>query len=398
MDTFEQSKQAAKIKVVGVGGGGGNAVNTMIARRARRRGVHRRQHRHPGARRQQGAASRSRSARRSPGLGAGANPEIGREAALESRRTRSPRRSRAPTWCSSPPAWAAAPAPARRRSSPTSPSRLGALTVGVVTKPFLFEGNRRRKQAEQGLEELQGRGRHAHHHPEPAAAHARRPERCRCSTPSSAPTRCCSTRCRASRDLIQYHGFINVDFADVKTIMSEQGLALMGTGRAARRASARIEAMQQAIARPLLEDVTHRRRHRPADQHHRRPRHDAARGERGASRWSTTRPTRRRTSSSARSSTRTCTDEVKITVIATGFQHRGDAVRRPGPAPAHAVTRPAAVAPAEPAVLGPVRARATTPDPRPLAPTRHLQEKSLPLDEDQFDIPTFLRRQGQGDL
>ena len=90
-------------------------------------------------------------------------------------------------------------------------------------------------------------------------------------------------------------------------------------------------------------------------------------------------------------------DEVKITIIATGFQHR-DAVRRPGPAPAHAVTRPAAVAPAEPAVLGPVRARATTPEPRPLAPTRPLKEPSLPLDEDQFDIPTFLRRQGQGDL
>ena len=87
---------------------------------------------------------------------------------------------------------------------------------------------------------------------------------------------------------------------------------------------------------------------------------------------------------------------MKITVIATGFQHR-DAVRRPGPAPAHAVTRPAA-APAEPAVLGPVRARATTPEPRPLASTRPLKEPSLPLDEDQFDIPTFLRRQGQGEL
>ena len=56
-------------------------------------------------------------------------------------------------------------------------------------------------------------------------------------------------------------------------------------------------------------------------------------------------------------------------------------------------------APAETAVLGPVRApRATTPEPRPLAPTRPLKEPSLPLDEDQFDIPTFLRRQGQGDF
>ena len=58
-----------------------------------------------------------------------------------------------------------------------------------------------------------------------------------------------------------------------------------------------------------------------------------------------------------------------------------------------------APAAAEPVVLGPVRApRATSPDPRPLAPTRPVKEPSLPLDEDQFDIPTFLRRQGQGDF
>ena len=62
------------------------------------------------------------------------------------------------------------------------------------------------------------------------------------------------------------------------------------------------------------------------------------------------------------------------------------------------MTRPAA-APAEPAVHGPARAtRATTPEPRPLAPGRPVKEPALPLDEDQFDIPTFLRRQGQGDF
>ncbi len=56
-------------------------------------------------------------------------------------------------------------------------------------------------------------------------------------------------------DLIQYHGYINVDFADVKTIMSEQGLALMGTGRASGEKRA-LRAMEQAISSPLLEDVT----------------------------------------------------------------------------------------------------------------------------------------------
>ena len=95
------------------------------------------------------------------------------------------------------------------------------------------------------------------------------------------------------------------------------------------------------------------------------------------------------------SSTRTCSDEVKITIIATGFQHRGAEVRRQAPAATHVPTRPAAAAPAETAALGPARAsRATAPEPRPLAPTRPLKEPSLPLDEDQFDIPTFLRRQG----
>ncbi len=155
MDTFDQKQAAAKIRVVGVGGGGCNAVNTMIAAKPRAGGLHRRQHRHPGAGGQQGADARSRSAPTlTKGLGAGANPEMGREAALESQGRRSPRRSRARTWCSSPRAWAAAPAPARRRSSPTSPRAWAALTVGVVTKPFLFEGNKRRKQAEQGLVEL----------------------------------------------------------------------------------------------------------------------------------------------------------------------------------------------------------------------------------------------------
>ena len=92
-------------------------------------------------------------------------------------------------------------------------------------------------------------------------------------------------------------------------------------------------------------------------------------------------------------------DEVKITIIATGFQHRGAEVRRAAPVATHVSTRQAAPAPAEPVVLGPVRApRATSPDPRPLAPTRPVKEPSLPLDEDQFDIPTFLRRQGQGDF
>ena len=122
MDQFDDGKQAAKIKVIGVGGGGGNAVNTMIA--AGLDGVD-----FIAANTDCQALEANMAPTKiqlgddlTKGLGAGANPEIGREAALESTRRRSPSCSRAPTWSSSPPAWAAAPAPARRRSSPRSPA------------------------------------------------------------------------------------------------------------------------------------------------------------------------------------------------------------------------------------------------------------------------------------
>ena len=81
------------------------------------------------------------------GLGAGANPEIGTRRRAGGRLARRRGAAAAPTWCSSPPAWAAAPARARRRSSPRSRATCGALTVGVVTKPFAFEGSQRKKKA-----------------------------------------------------------------------------------------------------------------------------------------------------------------------------------------------------------------------------------------------------------
>jgi cell division protein FtsZ len=195
-------------------------------------------------------------------------------------------------------------------------------------------------------------------------------------------------------DLIQYHGYINVDFADVKTIMSDRGHALMGTGRASGDKRA-VTAMQQAIASPLLEDVqidgatglliniTGGRDMTLQEVNEALTLvHDAADEEAEIIFGSLIDDN--------------VTDEVKITIIATGFQHRD--ARRPAQAPAHAVaTRPAAAPEAAPA-HAPVRSRATAPEPRPLASTRPLKEPTLPMDEDQFDIPTFLRRQGQGDV
>ena len=142
------------MKVVGVGGGGGNAVNRMIeeqldgvefisvntdaqalAHLQVRRQDPDRQEAHARTRRRRAARDRP------PGHRG------------ESRRGRA-RRSRAPTWSSSPAAWAAAPAPARRPIIAQLAREAGALTVGIVTKPFLFEGRKRMRQAEQGIAEM----------------------------------------------------------------------------------------------------------------------------------------------------------------------------------------------------------------------------------------------------
>ena len=75
---------------------------------------------------------------------------------------------------------------------------LGALTIGVVTRPFTFEGRRRANQAETGIAQPARGGRHPHRHPQRPAAVDQRPRASRCSTPSAAPTRCCSPVSRAS--------------------------------------------------------------------------------------------------------------------------------------------------------------------------------------------------------
>src|SRR3954462_3782866 len=253
MDGFDQSKQAAKIRVVGVGGGGSNAVNTMIAANldrvdfiAANTDIQALVNNKAPVRIQIGQTL-------TKGLGAGANPEIGREAALESREQIAAALAGAdmvfvPAGMGGGPGTGAAPIIADIAKSQ------GALTVAVVTKPFLFEGNKRRKQAEQGLVELKA-----------AVDTVITIPNQRLLTLSEKSIPLLETFKKADEvllnavqgisDLIQYHGYINVDFADVKTIMSDRGLALMGTGRASGDKRA-LNAMQQAISSPLLEDVT----------------------------------------------------------------------------------------------------------------------------------------------
>ena len=396
MDNFEQSKQAAKIRVVGVGGAGCNAINTMIAAALDR--VH-----FVAANTDIQALAGNDAATKiqigetlTKGLGAGANPEVGRQAALESKDEIAHALEGADmvfvtAGMGGGTGTGAAPVIADIARS------LGALTVAVVTKPFHFEGNKRRKQAEAGLIELKAAVDTLITIPN---------QRLLGLSDQSMPLletfkladEVLLNAVQGISDLIQYHGYINVDFADVKTIMSDRGHALMGTGRASGDKRA-VTAMQQAIASPLLEDVqidgatglliniTGGRDMTLQEVNEALTLvHDAADEEAEIIFGSLIDDN--------------VADEVKITIIATGFAHRAAEIRRSTPVATHVPTRQAAPAPAaDPTVLGPVRApRATSPDPRPLAPTRPVKEPSLPLDEDQFDIPTFLRRQGQGDL
>jgi len=250
---FDNSRNYAKIKVIGVGGGGGNAVNTMI--QARLEGVE-----FIAANTDLQALESNLAPRKMPlgsgltrGLGAGANPEIGRNAALEDRDKIAELLQGADmvfvtAGMGGGTGTGAAPIIAEIAKS------CGALTVGVVTKPFGFEGRKRRRQADEGI-----------------AALAKAVDTLitipndRLLTISSQKTTMVDAfhkvddvllnAVQGISDLITIPGLINVDFADVKTIMSCMGRALMGTGRASGERRA-IEAAQQAISSPLLEDVS----------------------------------------------------------------------------------------------------------------------------------------------
>ncbi|MFL5354443.1 cell division protein FtsZ [Archangium sp.] len=403
MDQFDQNKQAAKIRVVGVGGAGCNAVNTMIMAKLERVDF-------IAANTDVQALAANKAPVRlqlgqtlTKGLGAGANPEMGREAALESRDQIASMLEGADmvfvtAGMGGGTGTGAAPIIADIAKS------LGCLTVGVVTKPFLFEGNKRRKQAEQGLVELKA-----------AVDTLITIPNQRLLTLSNAPMPLLETFKRADEvllnavqgisDLIQYHGYINVDFADVKTIMSDKGLALMGTGQSSGDKRA-LSAMQQAISSPLLEDIsidgatglliniTGGRDMTLQEVNEALTLvHDAADPDAEIIFGSLIDDN--------------IQDEVKITIIATGFVTRDAKVRQPAQVvQVPVVTRPPSVslnvAREEVASLVPAKAGART---MPSVESRSLSNRTavvkdaaLPLDEDQFDIPTFLRRQGQTEM
>jgi cell division protein FtsZ len=243
----------ARIKVIGIGGGGGNAVNRMIE--AGIEGIE-----FLVANTDLQALKRSHApikiqlgGKLTKGLGAGANPNIGRDAALEDTEKIIEVLEGADmvfvtTGLGGGTGTGAAPIVA------SLATELNALTVAVVTKPFLFEGKRRMLQAEQGLRELRECVDTVITIPNERLLHT--VDR---GTTLSDSFRVADDVLRQAvqgiSDLITVPGLINLDFADVKSIMAGMGLALMGAGRATGERRA-MEATQQAISSPLLEEAT----------------------------------------------------------------------------------------------------------------------------------------------
>jgi cell division protein FtsZ len=243
----------ARIKVIGIGGGGSNAVNRMIE--AGIEGIE-----FLVANTDLQALKRSRApikiqlgSRLTKGLGAGADPGVGREAALEDTDKIIEVLEGADmvfvtTGLGGGTGTGAAPIIA------SLATELDALTVAVVTKPFHFEGRRRMQQADQGLRELRECVDTVITIPNERLLHT--VDR---GVSLSDSFRVADDVLRQAvqgiSDLITVPGLINLDFADVKSIMQGMGMALMGAGRATGENRA-IEATQQAISSPLLEEAT----------------------------------------------------------------------------------------------------------------------------------------------
>lgn len=243
---------AARIRVVGVGGGGGNAVNSMIQNGLEGVNFIACNTDMQALEANLAPSKLQLGEKLTRGLGAGANPEIGWKAAHEDQS----RIAEAFEGCDMVFITAGMGGGTGTGAAPVIAQvarEMGALTVGVVTKPFEFEGKQRMRKAEEGIENLR----------EAVDTLIVIPNQRLLNVVSQNMSLLDSFRkadevllnaVKGISDLITTPGLINVDFADVKTIMSDMGMALMGAGvgRGEKRA---LEAAQQAIASPLLEDA-----------------------------------------------------------------------------------------------------------------------------------------------
>jgi cell division protein FtsZ len=242
----------ANIKVVGVGGGGSNAVSTMIA--SEMSGVE-----FIVANTDIQALNANKASNKiqlgldlTKGLGAGANPDVGRRAAIESyneivEKLEGSDMVFVTAGMGGGTGTGGAPIVAKIARE------LGALTIGVVTKPFLFEGKKRGKHADSGLQELKDNVDTLIVIPNQKLL-----------TIAAEKTPLLDTFKKADEvllqavkgisDLINIRGLINLDFADIRTVMSSKGIAIMGTG-SAKGENRAVEAATAAISSPLLENV-----------------------------------------------------------------------------------------------------------------------------------------------
>ncbi len=245
--------EAANIKVIGVGGGGGNAINTMITEGvsnvefiAANTDLQALETNLAPLKIQLGGAL-------TDGLGAGADPEIGRDSALEDQT----RIAEALDGADMVFVTAGMGGGTGTGAAPIIANvarEQGALTVGVVTKPFDFEGRRRRRQAEEGIDNLTTSVDTLITIPNQRLLAIAGDQ----TTILEAFKKADEVLLHAVQgisDLITVRGLVNVDFADVRTIMTDRGMALMGTGRASGPSRA-MEAAEMAISSPLLEDVS----------------------------------------------------------------------------------------------------------------------------------------------
>ena len=248
-EMLETETSGTVIKVVGVGGAGGNAVEHMIRREVQNVDFI--------------VANTDRQALRKSsatnllqlgktGLGAGAKPEVGRQAADEMRERiadalRGAHMVFITAGMGGGTGTGAAPVVAEIAKE------LGILTVAVVSKPFEFEGPRRMKIAEQGLAELEDKVHSLivilNNKLEEVMGEDAEMDAC-----FKAADDVLHNACAGIAEIINNNGLVNVDFEDVRTVMSEQGKAMMGTAQASGIDRARVAA-EQAVASPLLEGV-----------------------------------------------------------------------------------------------------------------------------------------------
>ena len=249
IDTYTEN---AVIKVIGVGGGGGNALEHMVTNQIEGVDFICANTDAQALRKSSATTQLQLGTDITKGLGAGANPDVGRQAALEDRERIMEVINGADmvfitAGMGGGTGTGAAPVVAQVAKE------MGILTVAVVTKPFPFEGGKRMKTAKAGIEEL---GQHVDSLitiPNEKLLKVLGKEMSLLNAFKSANDVLLGA-VQGIAELITREGMINVDFADVRTVMSEMGMAMMGTGQASGENRA-VEAARYAVSSPLLEDV-----------------------------------------------------------------------------------------------------------------------------------------------